>query len=68
MQLLGTRKGNAKSKRLVCKEAGWSCEVVFEGKKDDDLVAQAVNHASEAHGAPLTAGLATQYRQLIKDA
>jgi predicted small metal-binding protein len=50
---------------ILCKEIGYGCDARFEGKNDDKLVVQAVEHLAQFHGATLSPELAAQVRQLI---
>lgn len=52
--------------RMICGDTGTRCDAVFEGRNDDRIVLQAVEHLTKYHNFSLSVALAAQVRELIK--
>ena len=55
-------------KELKCRDAGFDCEGVIRGESVDDVMAQAGQHAKDAHGVDVTPEMAGQLQGLVRDA
>lgn len=54
-------------KTLACGELMPGCTQTFRGETEDEILAQAGKHASEAHGLAVTPELVEQVRAHIRD-
>ena len=54
-------------KTLACGELVAGCPQTFQGRTDDEILAQAGRHAVEAHGLEVTPELVEQVRAHIRD-
>ncbi len=56
-------------KELKCRDAGFDCEAVVRAESEDEVMAQAVEHAREVHGlAQIDDTTANHIRSQIRDA
>jgi uncharacterized protein YbjT (DUF2867 family)/predicted small metal-binding protein len=54
-------------KKLNCCDAGFDCPAVVRAKTEEEVLAQAAQHALDAHGVTVTAEMAAQIKTLITD-
>jgi predicted small metal-binding protein len=54
-------------KQLNCCDAGFDCPAVVLANSEEEVLAQAAQHALDAHGVTVTADMAAQIRTLITD-
>ena len=53
-------------KTLHCSDAGFECQAVVTAETEEEILAQAAEHARTVHGVTVTPELAEQIKQLIK--
>jgi predicted small metal-binding protein len=54
-------------KQLNCCDVGFDCPAVVLANSEEEVLAQAAQHALDAHGVTVTADMAAQIRTLITD-
>ena len=54
-------------KTLHCADAGFDCAAVIHAETDEEVLAQAAEHAKTVHGLSVTPELAEQIKGLIKE-
>lgn len=54
-------------KSLHCSDAGFDCEGVIRAESEEEVLAQAGEHAQTVHNTQVTPELADQLRTLIRD-
>jgi predicted small metal-binding protein len=54
-------------KTLHCRDAGFDCEGVIKASTDEEVLAQAAEHAQTVHGVTVTPELAGQLHGLIRE-
>ncbi len=54
-------------KTLRCADAGFDCKAVINAETDDEVLAQAAEHALKVHGTIVTMEMANQIKVLIKE-
>jgi predicted small metal-binding protein len=54
-------------KQLNCCDAGFDCPAVVRAKTEEEVLAQAAQHALDAHGVTVTPEMAAQIKTLITD-
>jgi predicted small metal-binding protein len=54
-------------KTLHCSDAGFDCSAVVRAETEQEVLAQAAEHARIVHGVSVTPELAEQIKTLIKD-
>lgn len=54
-------------KTLHCRDAGFDCEAVVRANTDEEVLAQAAEHAQQVHGVTVTPELAAGIKSLIHD-
>ena len=54
-------------KKLKCCDAGFDCPAVVLANSEEEVLAQAAQHALEVHGVTVTAEMAAQIKTLITD-
>lgn len=54
-------------KTLHCRDAGFDCEAVVRAETDEEVLAQAAQHAQQVHGVTVTPELAAGIKSLIHD-
>ena len=54
-------------KKLNCCDAGFDCLAVVLANSEEEVLAQAAQHALEVHGVTVTAEMAAQIKTLITD-
>jgi predicted small metal-binding protein len=55
-------------KKLSCRDAGFNCDYIMEGKNDDEVMAKARDHGAKQHGlSKLTPEQEQQLRGRIKN-
>ena len=54
-------------KTLPCRDIGFDCSFVVEADSEEQVLAQADQHAAEAHQITVTDKVAGQVRTLIRD-
>ncbi|HLL95873.1 MAG TPA: DUF1059 domain-containing protein [Spirosoma sp.] len=54
-------------KTLACRDAGFDCDAQIHADTVDDVLAQAADHASRAHGVTVTPELAESLKSLIHE-
>lgn len=54
-------------KTLHCRDAGFDCEAVVRADTDEEVLAQAADHAQQVHGVTVTPELAAGLKGLIHD-
>ena len=54
-------------KTLNCRDAGFDCDAQIQASTDDEVLAQAADHASSVHGVTVTPELADSLRPLIHE-
>lgn len=54
-------------KTRACGDLVPGCQQTFQGETDDDILAQAGQHATDAHGLTVTPELVDQVRAHIRD-
>ena len=54
-------------KTLRCKDAGFDCEREIHAPTEEEVLAQAAEHAKKVHNVNVTPELAGQIRKLIRD-
>ncbi|MBO0938957.1 DUF1059 domain-containing protein [Fibrella sp. HMF5335] len=55
-------------KTLKCRDAGFDCDAQIHAETDEEVLAQAAQHASTVHGVTVTPELAGSLRPLIREA
>ncbi len=55
-------------KTLHCADAGFECKAVIHAETEDEILAQAAEHAVSVHGASVTPQMVEQIKTLIKEA
>ncbi|UFH53928.1 DUF1059 domain-containing protein [Spirosoma sp. KNUC1025] len=54
-------------KTLHCRDAGFDCEAVVQATTEEEVLAQAAQHAQAVHGVTVTPELAAGIKSLIRD-
>ncbi len=54
-------------KTLHCRDAGFDCEAIVQADSEEEVLAQAAEHAQQAHGVTVTPELAAGMKSLIHD-
>ena len=54
-------------KTLRCADVGFDCKAVVKGNTDEEILAQAANHAEVVHGVVVTPEMAEQIKTKIRD-
>ncbi len=54
-------------KTLHCSDAGFDCNAVLKANTEEEVLAQAAEHAKAVHGVTVTSEMAEQIKTLIKD-
>lgn len=54
-------------KTLNCRDAGFDCDAKIQANTDDEILAQAADHASTVHGVTVTPELAEGLKSLIHE-
>jgi predicted small metal-binding protein len=54
-------------KKLNCCDAGFDCPAVVLAESEEEVLAQAAQHALDAHGVTVTAEMVAQIKTLITD-
>jgi predicted small metal-binding protein len=54
-------------KTLHCSDVGFDCKAVVQASTEDEVLAQASEHAKTVHGVMITPEMADQIKTLIKD-
>jgi predicted small metal-binding protein len=54
-------------KRLNCCDAGFDCPAVVIAETEEEVLAQAAQHAHEVHGVTVTPEMAAQIKTLITE-
>jgi predicted small metal-binding protein len=54
-------------KTLHCSDAGFDCKGIISADTDEEVLAQAAEHALSAHGVSVTPELAEQLKTLIRE-
>ncbi|GAB3902714.1 hypothetical protein GCM10028803_29870 [Larkinella knui] len=54
-------------KQLNCRDAGFDCDAQIKGNTDEEILAQAADHATNVHGVTVTPELAEGLKSLIHD-
>ena len=54
-------------KKLQCCDLGFDCPGVVRANTEEEVLAQAAQHALEVHGVTVTTEMAAQIKTLIKD-
>ncbi|ADB39500.1 DUF1059 domain-containing protein [Spirosoma linguale] len=54
-------------KTLHCRDAGFDCEAIVRADTDEEVLAQAAQHAQQVHGVTVTPELAAGIKSLIHD-
>ncbi len=54
-------------KTLRCRELGFNCAHVIQAESEDEVVAQAAQHAAEVHHFTVTDEVEGQVRRLVHD-
>lgn len=54
-------------KTLNCRDAGFDCNVQIKAETDEEILAQAANHAQAVHGITVTPELAEGLKTLIRE-
>lgn len=54
-------------KKLNCCDAGFDCPAVVRANSVEEVLAQAAQHALDAHGVTVTPEMATQIKTLITE-
>lgn len=54
-------------KQLHCRDAGFDCDAVVEGRSVEEVMAQAGPHAKEVHGVEVTPEMAQAIAGQVKD-
>ncbi len=54
-------------KTLHCSDLGFDCKAVVQASTEEEVLAQAAEHAKTAHGVMVTPEMADQIKTLIKD-
>jgi predicted small metal-binding protein len=60
-------KTNKNMKTLHCSDAGFDCKGVISAETEQEVLAQAAEHALSVHGVSVTPELAEQLKTLIKE-
>lgn len=55
-------------KVLRCRDVGFDCEGEIRAESEDEVMQQAAEHARQDHNTTVTPEMATQIRELIRDA
>ncbi|MBO0930606.1 DUF1059 domain-containing protein [Fibrella aquatilis] len=53
-------------KTLKCRDAGFDCTAQIQAETDEEVLAQAAEHASTVHGVTVTPELAAGLKTLIR--
>lgn len=54
-------------KTLNCRDAGFDCDAQIKASTDEEVLAQAADHASSVHGVTVTPELADSLKPLIHE-
>jgi len=54
-------------KTLKCSDAGFDCTAQIQAETEDEVLAQAADHASSVHGVTVTPELAEGLKTLIRE-
>ena len=54
-------------KTLNCRDAGFDCNAQIQAETDEEVLAQAADHASTVHGVTVTPELAGGLKTLIRE-
>ena len=54
-------------KKLLCADAGFTCEAVVNAATDEEILAIAAEHALTVHGTTVTPEMAEHIRTLITE-
>ena len=54
-------------KTLNCRDAGFDCDAQIQASTDEEVLAQAADHASSVHGVTVTPELAESLKPLIHE-
>lgn len=54
-------------KTLNCRDAGFDCDAQIHASTDEDVLAQAADHASSVHGVTVTPEMAESLKPLIHE-
>jgi predicted small metal-binding protein len=54
-------------KTLKCRDAGFDCDAQIHANTDEEILAQAAEHASKVHGVTVTPELAAGLKSLIHE-
>lgn len=54
-------------KTLNCRDAGFDCNAQIKAETDEEVLAQAADHASAVHGVTVTPELAEGLKSLIRE-
>lgn len=54
-------------KTLNCRDAGFDCNAQIQAETEDEVLAQAADHASNVHGVTVTPELSEGLKSLIRD-
>lgn len=54
-------------KTLNCRDAGFDCTAQIKAETDEEVLAQAADHASSVHGVTVTPELAEGLKSLIRE-
>ncbi|MCY7360199.1 MAG: DUF1059 domain-containing protein [Rudanella sp.] len=54
-------------KTLKCRDAGFDCTAQIQAETEDEVLAQAADHASSVHGVTVTPELAEGLKTLIRE-
>lgn len=54
-------------KTLNCRDAGFDCNAQIQAETEDEVLAQAADHASSVHGVTVTPELAEGLKTLIRE-
>ena len=54
-------------KTLHCSDVGFDCKAVVQAGTEEEVLAQAAEHAKTVHGVMVTPEMADQIKTLIKD-
>ncbi|MGV3529276.1 MAG: DUF1059 domain-containing protein [Flavisolibacter sp.] len=54
-------------KTLHCSDAGFDCKAVVTASTDEEVLAQAAQHAQQVHGVTVTPEMADQIKTKIRE-
>ncbi len=54
-------------KTLHCADAGFNCQAVIHAETEEEILAQAAEHAQTVHGTSVTPDMAAAIKTLIKE-